>query len=102
MTAGSASGVAAPVLVLALGNLLLTDDGAGLRLLERLSAGGEARGDVEFIDGGTCGLALLPYLERRRAVLILDAMQLGAAPGTVHVLDGAQPHQLPARHDARA
>ena len=78
----------APVLVLGLGNLLLLDDAAGLRLLEDLSRDSKyAEEDVEFVDGGTQGLALLGYLNDRKAIIILDAVGLGAAPGTVHLLD---------------
>ena len=86
MTAGSPE---PRVLVLGLGNLLLGDDGAGLRLLELLSGEGPREG-VEFIDGGTQGLALMGYLERRSGVLVIDAVGLGAAPGTVHVLRGEE------------
>lgn len=79
----------APVLVLGLGNLLLRDDAAGLRLLTVLRHlhGDDAR--VEFVDGGTQGLALIGMLADRAALLILDAVQLGAAPGTVHCIDDA-------------
>ena len=77
-----------PVLVLGLGNLLLTDDGVGLRLLEELTSSKAAQwGDqVEFLDGGTQGLALMSTLGGRRAVVILDAVGAGAEPGTVHLL----------------
>jgi hydrogenase maturation protease len=78
----------APVLVLGLGNLLLSDDAAGLHLHAALLAERGATGQVEFVDGGTQGLALLPYLSNRRAVLVLDAVGLGAEPGSVHVLRG--------------
>ena len=84
MTAGSPE---PRVLVLGLGNLLLGDDGAGLRLLKALSEEGPRAG-VEYVDGGTQGLALMGYLENRSGVLILDAAGLGAEPGTVHVLRG--------------
>jgi hydrogenase maturation protease len=73
------------VLVLGLGNLLLRDDGLGLRLLEALAAEGLP---AEFLDGGTQGLALLSHLAGRRTLIILDAVALGAPPGTVHVLQG--------------
>ena len=77
----------APILVLGVGNSLLSDDGAGLVLLDELSQdGGERGGEVEFLDGGTQGLALLGRIARRAALLILDAVQLGAEPGTVHVV----------------
>lgn len=79
----------APVLVLGLGNLLLRDDGVGLRVLAGLQqrCGGDGR--VDFVDGGTQGLALLPLFEGRRAVLMLDAVGHGAPPGTVHRVDDA-------------
>ena len=91
MTAGSVdvAPVRAPILVLGLGNLLLSDDAAGLHLEAALKAerGGDSP-EVEFVDGGTQGLALLDYLSNRRAVLVLDAVGLGAEPGSVHVLRG--------------
>jgi len=70
MTAGSvdASTARAPVLVLGLGNLLLSDDAAGLHLEAALAAERGPSDQVEFVDGGTQGLALLHYLARRRAV----------------------------------
>ena len=76
-----------PVLVLGLGNMLLSDDGVGPALLEQL-AKLESRwdGQVEFLDGGTQGLALLGHLSGRRALIIVDALKTGAPPGTVHRL----------------
>jgi len=92
----------APVLVLGLGNLLLGDDAVGVRLLERLGEGYGYDGAVEYVDGGTQGLALLGCLEGREAVLVLDAVDLGAAPGTVHVLRGPVVEQLRARRASTA
>jgi hydrogenase maturation protease len=87
MTAGSVE--RAPILVLAVGNQLLSDDGVGLVLIEELER--EMRtGSVEFLDGGTQGLALLGYLSGRQALLILDAVALSSPPGTVHVLSAAR------------
>jgi len=110
MTAGSVE-PRAPVLVLAVGNLLLRDDGVGLRLLEMLMGdtafGPEVDFGIEFIDGGTQGLALLPYLDNRRAVLVLDAVALGAAPGTVHIVRREQfetfrAHRAGSAHEGNA
>jgi len=92
----------APVLVLGLGNLLLGDDGIGLRLVERL-AEEQGFGDaVEFVDGGTQGLALLGCLADREAVLVLDAVGLGEQPGAVHVLRGPALEQIRARRASTA
>jgi len=78
------------LLVLGIGNALLSDDGAGLHLLARLMQCAPALpAEVRYVDGGTVGLALTPYLEDCDACLVLDAMRLGAAPGTVHVYAGA-------------
>jgi len=43
-------------------------------------------GAVEFVDGGTSGLALLGEVSGRPAVVVLDAVRTGAEAGTVHVL----------------
>ena len=100
MTAGSAKvspadrETRAPVLVLGLGNLLLQDDGVGLKLLEAVSDSEPFGEEVEFVDGGTQGLALLGYLGGRKLTLILDAVGLGQAPGTVHMLRGAEIEKL--------
>jgi hydrogenase maturation protease len=80
-------GRVAPVLVLAVGNILLGDDGVGQRLLSELGAlAGRWGGAVELVDGGTQGMALLGFLTGRRAVVLLDAVAVGAAPGAVHRL----------------
>lgn len=76
----------APLLVLGLGNLLLGDDGAGLALLEELRRERGHAAQLEFVDGGTQGLALLGLVEGRRALLVLDAVALHAPPGSVHHL----------------
>jgi len=92
----------APVLVLGLGNLLLGDDGVGLRLVERLAEESGFGDAVEFVDGGTQGLALLGCLADREAVLVLDAVGLGGEPGTVHVLRGPAMEQIRARRASTA
>lgn len=91
-----------PILVLGLGNVLLQDDGVGptlLGLLENLH-GKDDR--IEFVDGGTQGLALLGYLSERQAVLILDAVALGAEPGSVHVREDVDVLNLRATHASTA
>lgn len=105
MTAGSveAGPDRAPVLVLGLGNPLLGDDGAGLRMLEELSRdAGRWRGAAELVDGGTQGLALLGWVSRRPAVVVLDAIALGAEPGAIHVLRADELARLEASRSGTA
>ncbi len=82
-----------PLVALGIGNVLLGDEGVGvhvLRELERRAARGEDAlpRDTRLIDGGTLGLALLPLLAGARAVLLIDAVDLGLAPGAVVTLRG--------------
>jgi hydrogenase maturation protease len=75
------------VAIVGIGNNLLTDDGAGIHALNRF-AGEHADEDVDCIDGGTVGLALLDRLSAHDGIIALDAMILGKDPGTVTVLQG--------------
>lgn len=79
----------APILVLGIGNTLLRDDGVGVELLAQLAR--ELRDDPRFelVDGGTQGVALLGCFNDRAGVLLLDAEQRGAAPGTVYSSDAS-------------
>ncbi len=75
-----------PVLVLGVGNTLLGDDGLGIHLLEQLCRSiDDSDGAVEFLEGGTRGLALLGSIAGRSALVLLDAVSLGSVPGTVYL-----------------
>jgi hydrogenase maturation protease len=85
----------APVLVLGLGNTLLGDDGLGPALVEQLSQDAERWKDrIEFLDGGTQGLALLGHLSGRKTVIIVDALATGVPPGTTKVLNLSEVFQM--------
>lgn len=71
------------VLVLGIGNILLSDEGAGVIAVEELQNRYDCSGAVEFVDGGTIGLELLPYFEGRSHILIIDAVKTGRKPGTI-------------------
>src|SRR5574341_2272777 len=76
-----------PTVVIGLGNPLMGDDGLGLAALAKLTAEWSLPGDVELVDGGTWGMTLLPVVERARRLLLIDAIDVAAAPGSVHLLD---------------
>ncbi len=71
-----------PILVLGIGNILLRDEGVGVRVIERMQ-GMPLPDDVELVDGGTAGADLLDVLAERRKVIVIDAVQAEAEPGTV-------------------
>jgi len=85
----SPDGATAPVLVLGVGNVLLGDDGVGPRLVRELQALYSGVPAVECLDGGTQGLALLAYFDRRQSLIIVDAVSGGGCPGEVSVFDRA-------------
>ncbi|MBI3950550.1 MAG: hydrogenase maturation protease [Acidobacteria bacterium] len=71
-----------PILVLALGNDLLGDDGVGLAAARILR--GEFQDVVEMVESSEAGLALMEMLEGYERVLLLDAVVTGGCPpGTV-------------------
>jgi len=90
------------VLVLGLGNILLSDEGVGVRAIEELQHRYDCSDVVEIVDGGTVGFELLPYFDERSHVLIVDAVKADNKPGTIVRIDDppayfrarTSPHQI--------
>ena len=90
------------VLVLGIGNILLSDEGAGVKAVEELQNRYDCSDAVEIVDGGTVGFELLPYFENRSHILIIDAVKTGNKPGTIVRIDDppaffqkkVSPHQI--------
>lgn len=78
----------ADTLVMGLGNIILRDEGLGVRAVERLCERYALPEGAEALDGGTLGLHLLPYLEGVRSLLIVDAVRADEPPGTLVRLEG--------------
>jgi hydrogenase maturation protease len=74
------------VLVLGMGNILLEDEGLGVRALEALRKRYDFPGTVETLDGGTTGMGLLDDIGGRDYLVVLDAVQTGEPPGTLVAL----------------
>ncbi len=79
-----------PLLVLGLGNLLCRDDGLGVTAVSLLTRRWRAPAGVRVLDGGTLGLALLPWLEDAERVILVDAIRLDEPPGTLVRLEGEE------------
>ena len=76
------------VVVLGIGNVLLSDEGAGVYAVRRLSREiGELPG-VSCIDGGTLGMTLASDIGDCDALVVIDAAETGQAPGSVVVFEG--------------
>lgn len=100
----SGSEPAPAVLVLGIGNTVMGDDGVGPRVVQSLQRDYLFPGQVEVVDGGTSGVELLPLLEGKSHLIVVDAVQCGRSPGStlrlgaeeLPVLLGARisPHQM--------
>lgn len=77
------------VLVLGLGNILLSDEGVGVRVIEQLQRNWELPDNIEVLDGGTAGMELLDHLANRDHLIVVDAIKAGHPPGTVMRLSGS-------------
>jgi len=79
----------APVRILGCGNLLMGNDGVGLRVIEALEKTeiGSLE-NLDIADAGVCGLDLLNYFDGARKVIIVDAVLANSPVGSVHRLEG--------------
>lgn len=79
----------ANVTVLGIGNILMGDEGVGVRLLEAVQQARAWPEGVEFVDGGVGGLSLLSVIEQARRLIVFDAAdfgELGLKPGIARVI----------------
>ena len=78
------------MLVLGIGNTLLTDEGVGIFAMRELQAKYGQMDGMEFLDGGTLSFTLAVPIAECDALLVIDAAELGSAPGTVRSFEGAE------------
>ncbi|HVP37397.1 MAG TPA: hydrogenase maturation protease, partial [Terriglobales bacterium] len=73
------------ILVVGIGNLLLTDEGVGVHVIQELSKLKLPEG-VELADIGTASFDLLTFMEGKDKVIIIDALVSDDKPGTLYHL----------------
>jgi hydrogenase maturation protease len=76
-----------PFLILGIGNLLRTDDGVGVHVVNQLNDSGKLPDWVEAIDAETSGLDLPALLQGRERVIVVDALEAKADPGSIFRFD---------------
>ncbi|TAL25813.1 MAG: HyaD/HybD family hydrogenase maturation endopeptidase [Nitrospirae bacterium] len=92
------------ILILGIGNILMSDEGVGIRSIEELERRFKFPENVELLDGGTSGIELLSYISSRDYLIVIDSVKSGLPPGTVVKIEGEDvpakfrtrisPHQL--------
>ena len=88
----------ATLLLLGLGNDILTDDAVGLHVVHELRRELAGHPAIDCRQTTEMGLALLDFITGYRAVAIVDSIQTGKAPpGFLHELDATALNQLTGR-----
>ncbi len=90
--------------VLGIGNIILTDEAAGVRAVEMLEQAYQIPDQVTVIDGGTSGMEMIEDLANLDLLVILDVVKTGASAGSIVKIAGADipvffrhklsPHQI--------
>ena len=80
-------------LVLAVGNLLMTDEGAGIHTLNYLQDKYDTPPNTQYMDGGTLSFSIAAHIENADNLLVIDAAEMRAEPGTVRLFSGDEMDQ---------
>lgn len=72
------------ILILGVGNILLGDEGTGVRVIEKLADEYVFSDNVELYDGGTLGLRLLDPIFESDYAIIVDIVRGGGPPGSIY------------------
>jgi hydrogenase maturation protease len=91
------SGSGGKVLVLGVGNILLKDEGLGVRAVEYMLERYSPHAGVSFVDGGTAGLSLLSLIKEFDRIIIIDAVKPVSSPGKIYriaAIDLPESHHL--------
>ncbi|NTV94192.1 MAG: HyaD/HybD family hydrogenase maturation endopeptidase [Thiobacillus sp.] len=71
------------IVVLGVGNILLTDEGVGVYAIEELGRRYQVPPEVELLDGGTSAMELLDDLANSDLLIIADCVRAGKTPGSL-------------------
>ncbi len=72
-----------PTVVLGLGNPLMADEGVGVAIVQCLAHKAADYPEVDFVDAGTGGLAIVHQLDGRAKAIFVDCAFMGQTPGTI-------------------
>ena len=77
------------ITILGVGNILLRDEGVGVRVVEELKKRFIFPENVSLVDGGTQGLWLLATIQESDHLIVIDAVLGGGEPGSLYRLEKA-------------
>jgi hydrogenase maturation protease len=74
-------------LILGIGNDILSDEGAGIHALNYIQQRHPNLENVTYLNGGTLSFSLASWVEDADNIIVLDAAELKANPGTVKIFE---------------
>ena len=78
------------ITVLGIGNIILSDEGFGVRVVEYLEKNFDFPDNVQLLDGGTLGIELTQFITGTSKLLIIDSINGGKTAGTLFNLTGSE------------
>jgi hydrogenase maturation protease len=81
------------ITILGIGNIIMQDEGIGVRAIEQLDEMYHFPNHVQLLDGGCLGMELLPFLDETAKLLIVDAMEARTSPGVCQRVAGDEVRQ---------
>jgi hydrogenase maturation protease len=86
------------ITILGVGNILLKDEGVGVRVVEYLHQHYCFADNVQLVDGGVLGVRLMGVIGNTDVLIVVDAVRNGGAPGTLyHLADDQVPRRVLAK-----
>jgi hydrogenase maturation protease len=82
------------IVILCIGNLLLSDEGVGVHVAHKLMDMNLPRG-VSVVEGGTDGFRLLNVITEADRLIVVDAIKGGADPGSIYRFNIDEVKQCP-------
>jgi hydrogenase maturation protease len=90
---------AADIMVLGVGCILYSDEGFGVRVVEKMEALFEFSDNVLLVDGGVLGINLLGVISKPDHLIVVDAIRNKGEPGDLYRLTGDQiPQRIRAKN----
>jgi hydrogenase maturation protease len=87
------------VMVLGVGNILLSDEGFGVRVVEALQERYDFPDHVSVIDGGVLGINLMGIISEADQLIVVDVIRNQGEPGDLYRIDGeAIPERIRAKN----
>jgi hydrogenase maturation protease len=86
------------VIILGVGNILFSDEGFGIRVIEKIQEKYSFPEDVAVVDGGVLGLNLLGTISGCEYLIVVDAIRNNCTAGSVYRLEG---DEIPERMRAK-